>query len=350
MNLPQTFTLNEEGYTLIQKLILFRIEEDLSYEHHTLRLIEEKQHNIAQKSGFVHSLNKAHKSHAATKAIERIRKKEEWKACWEAKYLLLLPEMLRNAPTEKLISQYNETTSGRIQLFLIMQEVIHTPIYNDMDHFKNVGEETYFEAHIDKISLMCGFGPWGKKIYKNTEKFFKDIKDEGGKMLKWGITGLVGIGSVAAVLALPVIAPAVGGMLGLSGAAATTAGLAVLGGGSIAAGGLGMAGGMTVLVGGSSLLGAVAGGAVGKMLSQIPQEAVALSIIKIINLIRYLKSDDNREQAETMDALIQAQIMFLEFKQQTEREMVMNGIYSNKKDMMQMSHILNRAFRQLIHT
>ncbi|WP_054956278.1 hypothetical protein [Paenibacillus dakarensis] len=349
MNLPQTFTLNEEGYTLIQKLVLFRIEEDLSYEQHTLRLIEEKQQHIAQKNGFIHSLNKAHKDHAAAKVMERIRRKEEWKAYWEAKYLLVLPESLRNTSTEMLISQYSETANGRVQLFLIMQEVIHTPIYYDMDHFKNVGEEAHFEAHIDKISLMCGFGPWGKKIYKNTEKFFIDIKDEGGKMLKWGITGLVGIGSVAAVLALPVIAPAVGGMLGLSGAAATTAGLAMLGGGSIAAGGLGMAGGMTVLVGGSSLLGAIAGGTVGKMLSQIPQEAVALQIIKVINLIHFLKSDDNRHQAETMGALIQAQNMFLDFKQQTEREMVLNGIYSNKKDMMQMSHILNRAFRQLIN-
>ncbi|WP_422660039.1 interferon alpha-inducible IFI6/IFI27 family protein [Paenibacillus sp. EC2-1] len=348
MNLLQTFTLNEEGYTLIQKLVLFRIEEDLSYEHHTLRLIEEKQQSIAQKSGFIHSLNKAHKDHAASKVMERIRKKEEWKAYWEAKYLLVLPENLRNTPIDRLISQCNETSDGRVQLFLIMQEVIHTPIYCDMEPFSNALEETYFEAHIDKISLMCGFGPWGKKIYKNTEKFFKDIKDEGGKLPKWGITGLVGIGSVATVLALPVIAPAVGGILGLSGAAATSARLAMLGGGSIAAGGLGIMGGMTVLVGGSSVLGTVAGGAVGKMLSQIPQEAVALSIVKNINLIHYLKSDDNRDQAGTMDTLIQAQNMFLEFKQQTEREMVTHGIYNNKKDMMQMSHILNRAFRQLI--
>lgn len=350
MNLPQTFTLNEEGYSLIQKLVLFRIDEDLSYEHHSLRIIEEKQRNVAQKSGLIHSLNKAHKNHAAAKVMERIRKKEEWKAYWEAKNLLPLPETLRSISIEQLIRQFNETTDGRIQLFLIMQEVIHTPIYYDMDHFTNTGEETNFEAHIDKISFMCGFGSWGKKIFKNTEKFFKDIKDEGGKMLKWGITGLVGIGSVAAVLALPVIAPAIGGMLGLSGAAATTAGLAMLGGGSVAAGGLGMVGGMTVLVGGSSLLGAVAGGTVGKMLSQIPQEAVALNIVKVINLIHYLKSDDNRDQAGTMNTLVTAQEMFLEFKQLTEREMVMNGIYNNKKDMMQMSHILNRAFRQLINT
>lgn len=348
MNLPQTFTLNEEGYTLIQKLVLFRINEDVSYEYHNLRIIEEKQRNIAQKNGILHTLNKAHKNHAASKVMERIRKKEEWKAYWEAKNMFPLPETLRNAAVEQLISQFNETTDGRVQLFLIMQEVIHTPVYYDMDHFKSTGEETNYEAHIDKISLMCGFGPWGKKIYNNTEKFFKDIKDEGGKMLKWGITGLVGIGSVAAVLALPVIAPAIGGMLGSSGAAAATAGLAMLGGGSIAAGGLGMVGGMTVLVGGSSLLGAVAGGAIGKMLSQIPQEAIALNVVKVVNLIHYLKSDDNRDQAKTMNTLVKAQEMFLEFKHQTEREMVMNGIYSSKKDMMQMSHILNRAFRQLI--
>lgn len=348
MSLPQTFTLNEDGYTLIQKLVQFRMDEDLAYEYHELRVIEEKQRNIAQKNGILHTLNKAHKNHAASKVSERIRKKEEWKAYWEAKNLIPLPEILRDAAIEQLINEFNATAEGRVQLYLIMQEVIHTPIYYDIDHFKQAGEESNFEAHIDKISHMCGFGPWGMKIYKNTEKFFKDIKDEGGKMLKWGITGLVGVGSIAAVLALPVIAPAVGGLLGLSGAAATTAGLAMLGGGSVAAGGLGMAGGMTVLVGGSSLLGAVAGGAVGKMLSQIPQEAVALNIVKMVNLIHYLKSDDNRDQAATMNTLIKAQNLFLEFKHQTEREMLLNGIYNSKKEMMQMTHILNRAFRQLI--
>ena len=317
MNLAQTFTLNEKGYTLIQKLVLFRIDEDLSYEYHNLRIIEEKQRNIAQKNDILHTLNRTHKNLAASKVMERIRKKEEWKAYWEAKNMSPLPETLKNAALEQLISQFNETTDGRVQLFLIMQEVIHTPVYYDMDHFKNTGEETNYEAHIDKISLMCGFGPWGKNIYNNTEKFFKDIKDEGG-------------------------------MLGRSGAAAATPGLAMLGGGSIAAGGLGMVGGMTVLVGGSSLLGAAAGGGIGKMLSQVPQEAVALNIVKAVNLIHYLKSDDNRDQAGTMNTLVKAQEMFLHFKHQTEREMVMNGIYSRKKDMMQMSHILNRAFRQLI--
>lgn len=347
MKLPQTFILNEDGYTLIQKLVQFRMDEDLAYEYHGLRVIEEKQQNIAQKNGILHSLNKAHKNHAASKMLERIRKKEEWKAYWEAKNLIPLPEILRDAAIEQLINDFNATVEGRIQLFLIMQEVIHTPIYYDMDHFKDAGEETNFEAHIDKISHLCGFGPWGKKIYKDTEKFFKDIKDEGGKMLKWGITDLVGVGSIAAVLALPAIAPAVGGLLGLSGAAATTAGLTMLGGGSIAAG-VGMVGGMTVLVGGSSLLGVVALDAVGKILSQIPQEAVALNIVKVVNLIHYLKSDDNRDQVATIDILIKAQELFLEFKHQIEREMLLTGIYNTKKEMMQMTHILNRAFRQLI--
>lgn len=348
MNLPQAFTLNEEGYTLIQKLVQFRMVEDLAYEYHELRVIEEKQRNISQKSGILHSLNKAHKNHAASKALERIRKKEEWKTYWEAKNLLPLPEFLRDAEIEPFIHELSASIEGRVQLFLIMQEVIHTPIYYDMDHFKHAGEESDFEAHIDKISHMCEFGPWGVEVHKNTEKFFKDIKDEGGKMFKWGSTGLTDVGSIAAVLALPVIAPAVSRMLGVSGTTATTAGLTMLGGGSIAAGGPEVAGGMTVLVGGSSLLGALNDDAIGSMLSQIPQEAVALSIVKIINLIHYLKSDDNRDQTATMDILLKAQDMFLEFKHKTEREMLLNGMYNSKKEMMQMTHILNRAFRQLI--
>ncbi|WP_152669104.1 hypothetical protein [Paenibacillus sp. DMB20] len=348
MNLPRTFVLNEEGYALIQKLVQLRMDEDLAFEYHGLRTIEEKHRNMPLSTGMVQTLSRAPKNHAAAKAAERIRKKEARKTCWADKNLSPLPPSLKNMPVEPLIKRFNESSHGRIQLFLIMQEVMHTPVYEDAVRFQDAVEETNHSEHADTISQICGFGSWGRNIQKNTETFFKEIRDEGGTMLQWGISGPAGYGSVAAALDLPALAPAIAGLLGSSGEAAFTADLAIMGGGSVAVGGFGTADGMTVLAGGSSLLGAVAGGSAGNLLGQIPHEAVALSVVKAINLIQYLKSDDNRDRAGTIHMLNQAQELFLGFKHQAEREMALHGIYGSKKDMMQMFHILNRAFRQIM--
>lgn len=348
MNLPRTFMLNEEGYALIQKLVQLRMDEDLAFEYHGLRTIEERQRKFQPNGGMVQTLSKPPKNHAAAKAAERIRKKEAQKTCWAAQHLSSLPPSLKNMPVELLIKRFNESSLGRVQLFLIMQEVMHTPVYEDTVHFIEALEENNHWEHADVVSRLCGFGPWGRIIQKNTDTFFKEIRDEGGTMLPWSISGPAGCVSAAAALDLPSLASAIAGLLGLSGEAAFTANPAMLSGGSVAVGGFGTTGGMTVLAGGSGLLGVVAGGAAGNMLGQIPQEAVALSVVKAINLIQYLKSDYNRDRTGTVHMLNEAQELILGFKHQAEREMALHGIYGSKKDMMQMFHILNRAFRQIL--
>lgn len=322
MQLSNIFILDEEGYALILKLIQRRIEKDILSERRELEQIQIKQKQISQKSGFLNSLNKYHKDHSSTKVYVRVTKKVFWQERWEQKNIKALSSSLRNMKAEEIIRQYHGSSEGKTKLFLILQEVIHTPIFHSFDDVDNAGEERDFNKSINELSGLCGLGLHGTKIIEDTEKFFKDIKNENTNMFKYGIYGLIGVGALTAVLAMPVIAPAIGGLFGLSGAAATTAGLAMLGGGSIAAGGLGMAGGMTILVGGSGILGAVAGGAVGKLLSQLPYEVIALNVCKTVNYINYLK-----ETNFSPTLLSEAQNMFLSFKQTAEKEIVLNNVY-----------------------
>ena len=106
-----------------------------------------------------------------------------------------------------------------------------------------------------------------------------------GKFLL-GAAAVVGGGALCCVtggLAAPAIGAAVGSAMGLSGAAATSAGLAAIGGGSLAAGGLGMAGGTAVVSGVAAGLGAVATGALIKV--------ICITVAYIKNQIKKKKED-----------------------------------------------------------
>jgi hypothetical protein len=343
MQLTDTFILNEDGYALILKLIQRRIQMDILSDRTELEQLQAKQNQISQKSGFFNSLNTMHKDQASSKIYTRLIKKVNWQEKWEIKYINPLSASLQNIDVEGIIKRYKDSVEGRAKLFLVLQEVVHTPIYQVFDNVEAAGEEKDFKKSINELSNLCYLGQQGNRIFDNTEKFFKDIKNVNGNMLKYGIYGLIGVGALTAVLAMPLIAPAIGGLFGLSGAAAASAGLAMLGGGSIAAGGLGMAGGMTVLVGGSGILGVVAGGAVGKLLSQLPHDAIAINVCKTVNFINYLK-----ETNSSTILLSNAQDMFLSFKQNAEREIVKNNVYKTKKESLQLLAILNTGLNYII--
>lgn len=339
MNLPQAFAVDEEGYALMHKLVQIRMDEILALEHVRLNALDSRQRSHSGRTVKLHPLNQAHRGHAASKAADEIRRKQEWKASWEKQTLRALSPSQRKVSAEQLIQQFSRTSLARTQLFMIMQEAIHTPIFCD-SHPGEDAAETVTAAPADAVSQRCGFGSWGSRIYRSTETFFKEIRDEGGTLLNWGNAGLARLGPLAAELSTPVVIP--------RGKADVSAGLAISGCGTEVPAGCAVAERVTVLVGGSHLLEAVGSGSAAKQLAQIPQEAVALNVVKIINLIQYLKSDDNRDPAGTRGTLQQAQELFLRFKHRTETEMALNGLYSSRKDRMQMSHILNRAFRQII--
>lgn len=339
MNLPQAFTVDEEGYALMHKLIQIRIDESLELEYARLNALESRQRSHSGRTGKIHPLNEAHRSHAAAKAADEIHRKQEWKTSWEKQILKKFPPSLIKLSAEQLIQQFSRTSFTRVQLFMIMQDAIHTPIFCDPHPDEEVAEAFSAEP-AEAVSQRCGFGSWGGWIYKSTETFFKEIRDEGGTLLNWGNAGLARLGPLAAELSAPAVIPL--------GHTDVSAGLAISGCGTEVPAGCAVADRVTVLVGGSHLLGAVGSGSDAHLLGQIPQEAVALNVVKIINLIRYLKSDDNRDPAGTRGTLQQAQELFLQFKHRTETEMALNGLYRSRKDRMQMSHILNRAFRQII--
>jgi hypothetical protein len=348
MQLSEPFKLNDEGYALLQKFILLRIEKDINCEKNVLEVLLNKKQQTMIKSGFFNTINRFHKEQSVNNIEDRIRKKEDWKDKWTVQNISIIKDSLIHIHVHDLINRFKETVTGRIQLFLILQEVVHTPIYNALDSLESAGDEKNFEETIIEISNLCGLNNIGKKIIEDTNTFFKDIKRENTNILKWGLYGFIGISAVAAIIAMPVIAPAIGGLMGLSGAAATASGLAFLGGGSVAAGGLGMAGGMTVLVGGSGILGAIAGGAAGKLISQLPQEAIALNVVKVVNLINFLKSKDNPDYQNTDDILSTARSLFLEFKQVSEKELVLNGIHKDKKDSVKFLDILNVGLKRIL--
>lgn len=348
MEIAETFKLNDEGYALLQKFILRRIEIDLEIEKDEFETLRNKQLEASKKSGFFNSIYKFHKDQSISKVEERIRKKTAWKEQWVTENKNLFSSNLESYSIQELIIRHTQTVIGRVQLFLILQEVVHTPIYVSENSKEKVGDEKHFEKTILEFSHLCNLNNCGQKIIDDTKSFFKDINKEGSNIFKWGLYGLVGVSAVAAILAVPVIAPAIGGVFGLSGAAATASGLAFLGGGSIAAGGLGMAGGMTVLVGGSGILGAVAGGAAGKLLSQLPQEAIALNIVKVVNLIKFLKSTDNRDRRETKEILVDAESLFLEFKYSSEKELIFNSKNKNRKESLKLADILTVGFKRII--
>lgn len=339
MKMPQAFTVDEEGYALMHKLVQTRMNESLAQEQARLNALESRQRKHSGRTGKIHPLNQAHRGHSAAKAAAEIRRKQEWKATWEKEILGTLPPSLRKISAEQLIQQFSRTSLARIQLFMIMQEAIHMPIFCGLHPDEEIAE-AFSAGSAEAVSQCCGFGSWGSRIYRSTETFFKEIRDEGGTLLNWGNAGLAQLGPLAAELSGPAVIP--------TGHTDVSAGLAISGCGTEVPAGCAVAERVTVLVGGSHLLGAVGSGSAAKQLGQIPQEAVALNVVKIINLIQYLKSDDNRDPAGTRGTLQQAQELFLRFKHRTETEMALNGLYTSKKDRMQMSHILNRAFRQII--
>ncbi|BBI36491.1 hypothetical protein [Cohnella abietis] len=178
MQLLEAFKLNEEGYALIQKFISRRVELDIEDERQELEALTTKQLEISQKSGFFNSINKLHKDHATSKADERIRHKVAWKDNWDAHHISSLNSELRSYSIHDLIHKHIGTVIGRVQLYLILQEVVHTPIYYAQDSSKAVGDERNFEKTINSFSQLCGLNNIGFKIFEDTKAFFKEIKRE----------------------------------------------------------------------------------------------------------------------------------------------------------------------------
>lgn len=287
MQLAEAFKLNEDGYALIQRLVSRRMELDLEEERAELGVILAKQKVIEHKSGFFNSINKYQKEHSAARLQERVVKKETWRQRWDRQNIDTLPSALQHCPIEELIDKHRDTVTGRVQLYLILQEVVHTPIYYALDDFEEAGEEERFERHIEEFSQLCALKGITNTIHRETKAYFKEIHRDSANILKLD-------------------------------------------------------------VGGSGILSAIAGGASGKLLSELPQEAIALNVVKVVNLINYLNSNDNPDRASTDDILAEARTLFLDFKVAAERKVVFEAMHKSEKESMQLLDILDVGLRRIV--
>ena len=148
--------------------------------------------------------------------------------------------------------------------------------------------------YLNKLEIILATIELPDNTLKNLKKYYKSYLNKVTSELKtawekWSILILTISATVVVALLTPMIAGAIGGLMGLSGIAATNAGLALLGGGSIATGGLGMAGGALFLMGG----GALAGGTTGKLLldeniKELRKEVLVISSAKLLSVVKYL--------------------------------------------------------------
>ncbi|QAY66573.1 hypothetical protein [Paenibacillus protaetiae] len=326
MRAANVFLLDEEGLALLLKLIYRRMEMDITSEHQELIQLQAKQNELSQKSGLFNSLNKMHKDQAFSKVQERLLRKQAWRDSWSFRYMEPMSESLKPKSAEDLIVEYLRTPEEQAQLFLIVQEAILTPLYQPFDKIEGAGEEKDPKESVEEISRICGLEKHGKKIVEGTADLLKEMKLDGSSLLEKGIYAFISESETAAALAMPGVAQAIGGVLGRSGTAAAASGIVMLAGGSIAVGRLGEEEGPAALIGGSGIEEAVASGACGSLLNSLALEVIGLQVSKTVNYIRYLQQSNS-----SVLLLEQAQQLFLDFKQQAEREMVINRMLEKKK-------------------
>ena len=131
IQLSEIFKLDEDGYALIQKLIYFRLEEELQFDNQALKLLNTKQNVVVQQSGFFNSINKSRISHTTQNLSDRIDRKKAWMSDWKSKNLSSLSNALQQVSVEELANRFKDGRDGRSKLFLILQEVVQIGSQDD---------------------------------------------------------------------------------------------------------------------------------------------------------------------------------------------------------------------------
>ena len=345
--LNEDFKLDEYGYALIVKLVEKRIKEDI----HSVKLELEEQNTKIYNNTSENWLMKQKRNldtSNANKLEKEIRQKNEWLSKWQEQ---MWPKTesaeihyLKQSTFEEALESFKKKETSDYKLFLILQEAILTPVYAEFPDFPKGLKEKDIYHGIKVITKSCGFAEnIGVDILKNTTSFFKGLNNHWGKIIKWTVVGTLAT-LITAGLAAPVVATAIGGVMGLHGAAALTAGMAALGGGSIAAGGLGMAGGITLFVGGSGFLGAIGGAGLAKTLGKVPEEMITVSMVKIINYVDFLSNFKKNDPEANL--LIKRTLKdFLSFKNQFEENILLHP--TEKEKTLKIFNTINYTYEKL---
>ncbi|MCC7495102.1 MAG: hypothetical protein IT204_22330 [Fimbriimonadaceae bacterium] len=224
----------------------------------------------------------------ARRASAQVVSKRDWLDQWIAEAHQAAGPRVGQRPTlETLQARLPATPEGLATRFLVLQEVLHVPLYAAA---KGRPQEVDPRAGATEISQLVGLpGDAGQRILSDTDSFARQATHYWRKVALW-TTGATVAALLTAGLAAPGLATAVGThLLGWHGAAAFTSGLAFFGGGALATGGLGMAGGFTVLVCGGGLLGGATGLGACRALLQVPHEVFVTNTAKLLNYASFLQ-------------------------------------------------------------
>ena len=270
-------------------------------------------------------------------AIER---KQDWVARWQKTTWKLLYEneekfLPYNDHEFKLaLNEFIEQASkSKKEIFILECTTINAyyPLSNDEEKKSKISLNPFAkksieptldeEKYITELSNILNTPNTSVQKLKYMRKsYFSYLSDSSSQIIsvfekyaKWG-GAVIGIAILA--MLTPLIAGAIGGLMGLSGAAAFNAGLALLGGGSIAAGGFGITGGFAVILGGGALLGFTGGKNFSDDdIKKLSSENLIISSAKLLTIVKVLteeKSMDFKDAYKLLQSLRQMQSSFEE--------------------------------------
>lgn len=345
VNWEDDFELNGFAIVMIVKLLKQRINIDINNTkiHETQELQE--LHKIPNE-GIINKGKRLLKENKVLKLRNEYEEKIEWYNQWEKSMNEKIKSLGLNEyyslDVETLLGKINENDKLGFKKYTILQEVLLVPIY--IDNEQVILTENTLEFSSKKISEILGINrEEGKRIIKSIDKFVKDVTGYWSRIIKYGVFGL-GIAALASIVFLPVIVTSVGATLGLSGGAAITGGLAAIGGGSLAVGGLGMAGGYTIVVGGGSMLGLAGGTAIASKLGNIDDGYLLVSLVKILNSIKYLNSIEYKDIDGAKNRILEK---FITLKHNLERDLLINRNFSDYSEFEKKLELINYTYEQI---
>ena len=346
------FKIDSTGYLLILKLIESRIYDDIKRTEVKLEETLVYYSNMSSSDSFFNKMRRNSHSNEISNLNSEISKKKLWLSLWIKQCLEPIKSSsdleLYNNDISQILSLFKENKDNTFKLYLILEEVILSPIYGEFEGFPKGISERDISKSCELISSYLGFSAdEGKKILNDLDTFIKGLNNHWGKIIKWTLAGTL-VTALTAGLAAPAIAAAVGGLMGLHGVAATAAGLAFFGGGSLAAGGLGMAGGLTIIIGSGTILGAVGGYNTAKIIGSMSQEYISVSMSKLYSYVYYLHSKTGVGGGESREISNRILDKFTRLKYTIESELIMNRYTDNIDNYIKNIKIMNYTYDKLV--
>lgn len=277
----------------------------------------------------------------AEKSVYRAKKKE-WAEDWKNLTCKLL-EINSVIEVAALSGSLAKLNLSEVKRSAIIVELSTFEPYFDLSIGKSWGDLRFDASDRLNYFNFCS-GKVGKPLsFLRAHSEFNECARKITKSMtgpNWTLVW-IGLGATLLLLTAPILAGALGGVMGLSGAAATSAGLAFLGGGSLAAGGLGITGGYFALMAGGAILGYSAGSKDYKdRLKASSKEELVVSCSKLYAVTR-ISSVSNLNKIEICE---RALAMQTDYEAEADKEFIISTRTDGQK--ADAKALVVRAFRR----